>query len=302
MRGCWRTLAILLCACKAEIAGNSNPADLDAALAGDGGLDAPVALGPWSTPAPVGGAATAVGEDDATLSNSKLELIFAKADPNIDGGRKHLYWMSRASATSTTWSAPTRLAFNLDGTSDETPRFSADDKTLYFASGRAGTAGANDIWQTTRPAVGVATGWTAPTRLGAISSAQNDKWCMPCAAGRYLMISSRAPSTSEDVYEGATGQAPSLVAELSSADGETGPYLSPDCLTMYFASTRSGTNRIYTSTRASITAPWGAPQLVPDFMAIGMAQEDPWLSDDQRTFVFSALTAAGNKDVYITTR
>jgi Tol biopolymer transport system component len=104
------------------------------------------------------------------------------------------------------------------------------------------------------------------------------------------------------VYEGATGQAPTLVAELSSNGGETGPYLSPDCLTVYFASTRSGTNRIYTSTRASITSPWSPPQPLPDFTAIGMAQEDPWLSADQRTFVFSVLTAAANKDVYISTR
>lgn len=300
MRSSWRTLLLLLCACKAEIAGG-NPADSDAAIGGDA-ANVDAALGAWSTPAPVGGAATGIAEDDASLSNSKLEMIFAKSDPAIDAGRKHLYWMSRPADTSTAWSTPTRLAFNEDGTSDETPRFSADDKTLYFASSRAGTAGANDIWTTTRPTVGVATGWTAPARLGAISSTLNDKWCMPCSAGRYLMISARAPSTSEDVYEGLSGQAPTLVTELSSADSETGPYLSPDCLTVYFASTRSGENRIYKSTRTAIGSPWTPPALVPDFMTTGMSQEDPWLSDDQRTFVFSALTAAGNKDVYITTR
>jgi hypothetical protein len=302
MRGAWRTLLLLLCACKAEIAGG-NPADPDGgATDGTSNIDAVGTFGPWSAPMPVTGASSTVGEDDGTLSNSKLEMIFAKADPAIDAGRKHLYWISRTSATATTWSTPLRLAFNIDGTSDETPRFSADDKTLFFASGRAGGAGQNDIWSTTRPTVGVATGWLAPVRLGAISSTLNDKWCMPCAAGRYLMISSRAPSTTEDVYEGATGVAPTLVAELSSDSGETGPYLSPDCLTMYFASNRSGANRIYLSTRTAIGATWSAPQLVPDFMAIGMAQEDPWLSDDQRTFVFSVLTAAANKDVYITTR
>jgi hypothetical protein len=301
MRGAWRTLLLLLCACKAEI-GGGNPADPDGgATDGAGNADAVGTFGPWSAPMLVMGASSAVAEDDGTLSNSKLELIFAKADPAIDAGRKHLYWMVRMTETAT-WSIPVRLAFNVDGTSDETPRFSADDKTLFFASGRAGSAGQNDIWSTTRPTIGVATGWLTPTRLGEISSTLNDKWCMPCAAGRYLMISSRAPSTTEDVYEGTTGAAPTLVAELSSNASETGPYLSPDCLTMYFASNRSGSNRIYKSTRSAITAPWSAPQIVPDFMAIGMAQEDPWLSDDQRTFVFSVLTATANKDVYLTTR
>jgi WD40-like Beta Propeller Repeat len=301
MRGAWRTLLLLLCACKAEI-GGGNPADLDGGTDSAENVDAVGTFGPWSAPMLVMGASSAVAEDDGTLSNSKLEMIFAKADPAVDAGRKHLYWMSRTTETSTTWSMPLRLAFNIDGTSDETPRFSADDKTLFFASGRAGGAGQNDIWSTTRPTVGVATGWLAPTRLGAISSTLNDKWCMPCAAGRYLMISSRAPSTTEDVYEGTTGAAPTLVTELSSNASETGPYLSPDCLTMYFASNRSGANRIYKATRTAITSPWSAPQIVPDFMAIGMGQEDPWLSDDQRTFVFSVLTATANKDVYITTR
>src|SRR5215212_8605117 len=123
----WRMLLVLLCACKAELGGN--PADPDAPPA-DGDVDAPDAsgtFGPWSAPILVPGASTAINEDDATLSTSKLEMVFSKSDAAIDAGRKHLYWMSRASVTATTWSTPVRLAFNLDGTSDETPRFSADD-------------------------------------------------------------------------------------------------------------------------------------------------------------------------------
>lgn len=304
MRRDWRMLLILLCACKAEITGN--PADPDGGTDG-GSSDAPDAMGtfgPWSAPMMLPGASTTgASEDDGTLSNSKLELIFSKADPAIDGGRKHLYWMSRTSVTSMTWSTPVRLAFNIDGTSDEAPRFSADDKLLYFASNRAGTTGALDIWQTTRPTIGVATGWSGPTLVGAINSAQTEKWCIQCSLGRYLMISSRSPSTTEDVYEGAVGSAPTLSTELSSAgSGDTGTFLSSDCKTMFFASTRSGSNRIYTATRTSVTAPWSAPALLPDFTAIGTAQEDPWLSEDQRTFMFSATTSAGNKDVFITTR
>ena len=297
----WRMLLALLCACKAEI-GGGNPADPDG---GDiDASDAMAMLGPWSAPMMVPGASTTgASEDDGTLSNSTLELIFSKADAAIDGGRKHLYWMSRTSVTATTWSTPVRLAFNVDGTSDEAPRFSADDKMLYFASSRTGTTGALDIFQTTRPTVGLSTGWTGPALVGAINSTQNEKWCMPCSLGRYLMISGRAPSTTEDVYEGATGTAPTLVSELSSAgSSDTGTFLSSDCKSMYFASVRSGPNRIYKATRTAVTSPWLAPALVPDFSAVGTAQEDPWLAEDQRTFVFSALTSAGNKDVYITTR
>lgn len=289
--------------------GGGNPADPDAATdptdAGD--VDAPPdAMGtfaPWATPAMVPGASSGIGEDDGSLSNSKLEMIFSKSDPNIDNGRKHLYWMSRPSVTSMQWSAPVRLAFNVDGTSDETPRFSADDKTLYFASNRAGTTGGLDIWQTTRPTVGVATGWSTPTQVPGVNSAQTDKWFLPCSLGHYLMVSSRSPSTNDDIYEGTLGGAAPALSTLSdAAQGDTGPFLSADCKTTYFASQRSGTNRIYTATRPTATGAWSAPQALADFTAVGMAQEDPYLSEDQRTFVFSVLTAANNKDVYITTR
>ena len=299
-------LLLVLCACKAEIGGN--PANPDGDVDGNG--DAPDAVGtfgPWSAPIMLPGAsATGIGEDDGTLSNSKLELIFSKADPAIDGGRKHLYWMSRASVTATTWSTPLRLSINLDGTSDETPRFSADDKTLFFASNRAGTTGALDIWQSTRPTIGTAMGWTGPTLVGTINSAQTDKWCMPCSLGKYLMVSTRNnPTTpSEDIYEGTSGgAAPTLVTELSDlANTDNGPFISSDCKTMYFASNRSGVQRIYTATRAASTSPWSALQPLPDFVNVGLSQEDPWISEDGKTFVFSATTTAGNKDVYITTR
>lgn len=301
-------LLTLLCACKAEI-GGGNSADPDANDVDAPDVvvpDAPGTFGPWSTPLLLPGASTAASEDDGTLSNSKLEVVFSKADPAIDGGRKHLYWASRPSVTSMQWSTPVRLAFNLDGTSDETPRFSGDDKTLYFASSRAPTTGGLDIWMVTRTTVGTSGGWSAPAVVTNVNSAQTDKWCMPCSTGRYLMVSGRNNPTTpnDDIYEGVTGGGqPTLVTQLSDlANTDNGPFMSADCKTMYFASNRSGTTRIYTAARTTANGTWDAPQLLPDFANIGMAQEDPWLSDDGKTFMFSVLTAAGNKDVYITTR
>lgn len=302
MRG-WGTALILLSACKAEIGQTTNTGNPDAPGMIDArDIDAPGTFAPWSTPMMVPGASTtAAREDDGTLSYSGLELVFASSDPLIDNGRKHLYWMSRPSTSSMQWSTPVRLAFNADGTNDETPRFSPDDKTLYFASNRTGTTGGLDIWSTTRPTVGVATGWTVPALVPGINSTATDKWCMPCQ-GRYLMISSRAPSTTDDVWEGTMGAAPSLSNLSDAMNGDTGAFLVPDCLTAYFASTRGGSNRLYTTTRTAIGAAWSSPQPVPDFTMTGIAQEDPFLANDQRTFVFSATTSGTNKDVYITTR
>jgi hypothetical protein len=306
MRGSWRQLLVLLCACKAEIGGPPNNPD-GAVSDEDGSVtpsDAPGTFGPWSAPVKIPGASSNVAEDDGSLSNSKLEIVFARADPAVDAGRKHLFYMSRPSVTSMQWSAPIELSFNLAGFAHETPRFSADDKKLFFASSRTGTTGGLDIWETTRPNVGSPLGWSTPTLVPNVNSAQTDKWCMPCSTGRYLMVSARTPtSTTDDIYEGQAGAAPTLVTQLTDADdGDTGPFITADCLTTYFASTRSGANKIYKATRTTANGTWSAPVPFDDFVAsVGGAQSDPWISEDQRTMIFAS-DVSGSLDMYITTR
>lgn len=305
MRSRWIwALLVLASACKAEFGGGGITVDgalVDGANVVDATtIDSPTPLPAWGAPRLVPGASTAAAEDDGTLTTDSLEMVFGLADP-ADAGRKHLYYIKRDTAASTTWSAPLRLSINVNLTTDQTPRFSDDGKTLYFASNRTGTTGGLDIYQATRATVGTST-FNPPTLVAGVNSTVTDKWCMPCSGNRYLLSSSRAPSTSEDLYEGTLGGgAPTLVAELSSASNEAGSFLSKDCLTAYFSSNRSGASKIYTATRTSVTSPWSPPTEVVDFMALGGAQEDPWVSDDNRTFLLSS-NIAGNKDVYISTR
>jgi len=250
----------------------------------------PPGLGPWGTPRLVPGASSTTGsEDDGSLSSTALEMVFAIADPAANNA-KDLYYMSRASATAA-WSTPTKLGFDTTN-SEETPRFADNDLTLYFASNRTGGPGALDIYKVTRTAVGGT--WGAPSLVSGASTTASEKWYTPCG-GSYLVI------LGLDIGQGTVGSAPTVCAELSSAQTETGPYLSPDCKTVYFASNRSGANKLYMSTRTAVGATWGTPQEVTTFSAVGGAQEDPWLSPDLRTFVFVS-DVAGTKDVYISTR
>lgn len=264
-----------------------------------GGIDGSTGtgLGAWSSPMLVMGANTGIDEDDATPTASVLEMIFSYADPN-DNNRKHLYAMTRSSPQDM-WSAPLALPFNATGSTDQTPRLSADGLTLFFASNRDPNTNGLDVWRVTRPSVGAA--WGTPEEIVELVAANDDdKWFAPCANGRYLMISQRGGG--EDIYEGVLGAgAPVRVAELSSSSGETGTWISADCTLAYFASTRSNANRIYTASRPTAGAPWSAPTLVEDFLALGGDQEDPWISPDRRTFVFVS-DASGSKDVYLSTR
>jgi Tol biopolymer transport system component len=283
--------------CKAEL-DDPNALHGDAAIGGDSGASDAASdafsLGAWGTPTKVPGASTAAIEDDATLSPNQLELVFAVVDAN-DANRKDLYVMTRQT-TSGAFGAPTLLPFSATGTSEETPRFTPNGKTLYFASDRAGGAGGLDIWRVTRQTPGGT--WSAPAIVAGPNSTGNEKWLMPCGmTNDYLVI------TGGDIGAGTlNGAAPAIVAELSAANAnETGTFLTSDCLTTYFASVRSGTNQLYTSHRTSTTTAWEAPTLVTDFASVGGQQEDPWLADDGRTFVFVS-DVSGTKDVYISVR
>src|SRR5262249_42097264 len=207
-----------------------------------GACGAHVTDNPWSTPTPVPGASSAEDEDDGTASSTMLELFFSYSDP-ADMGRKHLHYMTRATLNDA-WSDPQPMPFEVMGSTDQTPRLTSDDLTMYFASDRGTTN--LDIWRVSRFQVGAT--WGAPEPVTEVNDAmEDDKWLSPCDDDRYLMVSSRG-SNHTHVYEGVLGSTPpAFVDALSSDSSETGPWLSASCLTVYFASSRSGDNRLYTA-------------------------------------------------------
>jgi Tol biopolymer transport system component len=291
-------LALLLASgCSAELM-DPMGTSADAAIGSDApGTDASgdaFMLGAWGTPMKVPGASTAAVEDDGTLSSDGLELVFAVANA-ADANRKDLYVATRTSTTSA-FGAPVKLALSVTGSSEETPRFTPNNKTLYFASDRAGGAGGLDIYSVTRQ--NTQSPWGAAINVVGPNTAANEKWLMPCGmSNSYLVI------VGGDIGAGTLGgAAPTIVTELSAANAnETGTFMTSDCLTTYFASVRGGPNALYTSHRTSLTTAWQAPTAVVDFTMLGGAQEDPWLADDGRTFVFVS-DASGTKDVYISVR
>lgn len=284
-------LLLVLSACKVQLSdgvdGGFRSSDMGVS---DATTDA--ALGPWGTPMKHPSASdTVLSEDDGSLRFDGLEMVFAIANA-ADGNLKDLYTTSRASLADN-WTPPTMLSLSVTGASDETPRFSPDGLTLYFASGRAGGAGSLDIYAVTR--LSLAAAWSAPAPVAGPNSAALEKWYTPCGTS-YLVI------VGGDIAEGTIGAAPMIVTALSdAATNETGPFLTPDCLTTYFASPRTPPTKIYTSTRASITAPWSTPVVFDEFAAIGGDQEDPWMSPDMKIFSFVS-NVAGTKDQYLVTR
>jgi hypothetical protein len=282
---------LLLASCGAQL--SSDPEDEHATL--DAG-----APGPWSAPAAVTVAATQAIEDDVTLTSNALGMVYAIADPTT--GKKDLYYTSRT-AIGAPWAPAVPLPFDRAASSEEAPRFSADDRTLYFASDRAADDGNLDIYAVSHTAAATAP-WGNPEAVAPLTTAETEKWLSPCSDGHYVVAQSTAAGDT-DLFEGVLGGgAPAPISALNTTKGETGAFLTADCLTLYFASFQVTPERIFVSHRASLGSPWQPPVQVDDFQitgGTGGAQEDPWLSADGRTFAFAS-DAAGNKDIYLSTR
>jgi Tol biopolymer transport system component len=264
----------------------------DGPMAGDDAAvsDAPGSgadLGAWPMAVPVPNASTANEEQDVTASSDKTEIYFSFGSTN------DLYVITRPTIAGP-FGARQPLSINT-GSVEGYPRLSPDDLTLYFASNRTGSQGGTDIWSTTRTAVGQS--WSAPVLVPGVSSNGNDRWLSTCAGGRYVVTHDQ-----QDLMEGVLGSgAPTRIAELDTSGTNTAGHLSPDCLTLYFSSDRSGNQfDLYATTRAAVGNPWQTPVPLSDFNASG-DEDDPWMSPDQRLFVFTS-DRSGNHDLYMSTR
>lgn len=84
---------------------------------------------------------------------------------------------------------------------------------------------------------------------------------------------------------------PALEMALNSTASDTGVQLSADGLTLHFASFRSGTWEIYSSTRATVLSPWSPPVLEAS-LNTGAVNDGPFMTPDGLEMWF-ATTAAG---------
>ncbi len=129
-----------------------------------------------------------------------------------------------------------------------------------------------------------------------------EKWAVVCPSG-YAMVSRGVNNRGQDLFEGdITTGANTPVNQLNSTSNEQGTYITSDCLRVYFQSNRNNDQfDIYTASRVTMNAAWSNATPLVDFNTATDDEEDPWISTDQRTFLY-AHDGSGNKDLYISTR
>jgi Tol biopolymer transport system component len=102
---------------------------------------------PWNAPHNLGAAVNGPADDWCpALSPDGLMMIFQSDRPGGVGGDD--FWASTRSSASAPWSAAFHLGAEINTSGDEAKaEFSADGRTLLFASTRPGGHGALDIWE-----------------------------------------------------------------------------------------------------------------------------------------------------------
>jgi hypothetical protein len=291
-RGLGFVLACVAAACSGSDYGEaSSPAP--APDAGTRAIDAPDAsapsdAGPGDAPPPTPtcdvakpfGAPVEVtlGTGDirgASLSSDELTITFAR-----DGRIQRATRASRMSPFGTSVDLP-----DVNGTGSwGTPRPAPDGKTMYLARDTAygpllvvSAAGANgvfgapvDVMTPSNQAIFGVHPWVNPT--GTIVHFTTG---LPDDAGGGYLIVARAPIQS-------TGRIGAVTISSELAHGDFAPVLTPDELTMYFASGRAGGaggNDIWRAARPNRSAAWGNFARVTE-LASSASEEPSWLSDD----------------------
>lgn len=304
----WWVLALGLGACGRV---GFDPQAIGGDASGDGslvdGIDA-APLGPFTMVTAVTELnQVGVNTEDPTLTDDMLEIVVSSTRPTGVGGVD--LWTATRASTAAPWGALALIASVSSTSDDTTPDLSGDGLTLTFASNRPGGAGLYDLYQSTRASRVAA--WGPPVRIAELASNTNDFAGSITPGGLAMVISSNrvGGAGAADIYK--TGRTstvspwgtPAVVAEVSSSDDDSAPYLSGDGLALWFSSTRAGGQGamdIWASERPSTSSPWGGPTLVTELNG-ATDDSDPWLAPDRRT-IFFARTIGALRNVFVATR
>jgi Tol biopolymer transport system component len=186
---------------------------------------------------------------------------------SLPGGFDSLYQATRSDRGSVFSGAIALTSLNGSANSG-TPFLGFDGTRLYFYSDRSGGVGSRDLYVATR--ANPLDSFESASLVPGVNSAASDHlpWVSPDELTLYFSSARAGGSGGYDLWTatraaraGAFGS-PKRISELDTASSEEGASLTPDELTLFFASDRAngaGKLDLWMSTRASKSDDFGAP-------------------------------------------
>jgi Tol biopolymer transport system component len=279
-----------------------NPVDASMPDAG------PCVLGPFSTPTSIGWMGLQPSLYGPRLSRDGLTMFFSQTARGTFRD-EDIYVSKRASLTSAFGTAT--VVSELTTRQQEGTAFLLwDDLTLYFSSERPGGVGGRDIWVAKRPTPTSPFG--TPTDVTELNSTSWEHLPSFTSDGLVVFFSSDRNGGIWDIFTASrstptgTFSTPVTVTEVSPpASTDTGPFITPDGLTLYFVTnlTRTGIAdfNIWMTTRSSRTAPFDPPVRV-DLFNTTFNDQDPYMTADGLEFYFSTDRGGNGFEIYRSVR
>jgi hypothetical protein len=230
------------------------------------------------------------------ISADGLELYFG-SDRTMEKFKFDI-WICRRTDISSNWGAPENLGPPVNGPySDHWPEISADGLELYFYSlDRPGGYGSGDIWLTTRSTTDDP--WGEPMNLGPVINSSEDEGAPAISTDGLELYFASGKSGVLDLYVSKRSNKnddwgePVSLDILNSPDGESGPSLSSDELTLFFQSDRPsgfGGIDLYITTRATRDDNWSQPLNLGPQVNTQYSEVSPCISHDGHTLYFCDL-------------
>lgn len=260
-------------------------------------------LGTWSTPTPVAELNSVSSDEDPTPTADQLELFFVSTRDGLAGE----IFRANRSTIGQPWGSPTRVLELSDPAGENTLELSEDALTMWFASGRTGGLGMDDIWVTTRPDRD--SPWSAPSPVAELSSASTDRGAAVFDDGHAIIFHSDRPGGlgANDLYTATRASTadpwspPTLLGSPNSADTEQHAWVSPCGLVLVFHTNRSGNTDLWETRRASATDPFDPPTAMTELNS-SSTDKDLWMTRDRRRGYFASNRVGGNMNIYETSR
>lgn len=253
----------------------------------------------WTRPTPLAEVNSDYDDKAALPSFDGLTLYLARSTP-VEYSRI----LEAMRKTDGTWSTPTEIAglTNLYANVDY-PWVSADNLRMYYYS-------TESSWRRLRLAErpSVDAPWLTGRALEELNSL--GQVANPCLTKDELTIvfSGLNLSGGKGAWDLWTASRPDRQSRfgrvvnlraVNSDAAEMHPYITPDGLTLYFATDRDEAFQVFEAKRPSRQTPFGPPQHIDLFDTLGGDTQYPRLSPDGTMFFFSRWTGCESMDIYI---
>ncbi len=267
----------------------------------------------FGTPANLGPLVNSpVQEGSPDISADGLTLFY---DVDLPGGNgDNDIWAATRASPSEPWGEPVNLGAPVNSTaSDWGPNISSDGLALYFAStDRPGGFGGADLWVVSRQTFSGP--WGQPVNLGpTVNSAYTDGHPSITDDGLELYFSGNYDGTARpgglggsDIWvttrateDDAWGVPIHLGPMVNSTSFDGEPDISPDGLTLFFASDRPGglgSWDVWMTTRTSRSDPWARPVNLGPPVNSSSTDPTPAISEDGSCLYFMSNRSGGFGD------